>query len=263
MQKLIVILIYFLIPNLSNAQSHCSDLYGCQEEQAPGFEYKEETKTELNFNKDDVSSHCSELYGCQNEQAAGFEYSNEQEVIKKEKEHKNINELAKSRDKRGKWGINFSMTKKEIEECKTKSDCPIDSKVKIGYINIDGIDFVESFNKYLFYSDVEFKKIKKSLSSKYNLVFKKQRNPKIVGDFVPQCHRNYDESKITLTEILFMFENKNKLNEPKYICFVVEAFNVNDVRLMRIRYITEDYGNELLRLMSKIKSDKEEFIDDL
>ena len=27
--------------------------------------------------------------------------------IKKEKEHKNINELAKSRDKRGKWGLNL------------------------------------------------------------------------------------------------------------------------------------------------------------
>ena len=63
--------------NSLNAQSHCSDLYGCQEEQAPGFEYKEETKTKLNLNKDEVPSHCSELYGCQNEQAAGFEYSNE------------------------------------------------------------------------------------------------------------------------------------------------------------------------------------------
>ena len=42
MKKLFFILIYLFISNLSNAQSHCSDLYGCQQEQAPGFENTEE-----------------------------------------------------------------------------------------------------------------------------------------------------------------------------------------------------------------------------
>ena len=272
-----------------NAQSHCSDLYGCQDENSkiklPNYAKKcfstpqlsDETKVmkcTQHFDKlysgwgssTSIEQSCKdikkfkrpifidyEILDCDS-QSFSKEHFEETKSLKQKKQKKitTIISQRKKEENRGKWGINFAMKEEEVD-CGSKdfvAGCYFNGVI-VSFENIGGVSFVSSFQKnFGEFTVSKYEKLRDNLLSKYKSVSQPSSS-----DWDLWSRR--DLSLYMHDTLNHVFENIKNNKEPKYI--ILSVFSVKSNTNISVRYVNESYGRELV----KEKIMKDEYMDDL
>ena len=277
--KFIVFFVFSLSSSIINAQSNCSELYGCpdvcdrnnltQEEFSdcefrinPNKYVPRQDKTQIDaWDNNEINKYketdWSEGYDIDAVEKAKKERKKQIQIDKQ----KRFAELKNKRENKGKWGINFSMTRSEVEKCQKNSICPNDLIIK--YQKVEGKEFVNSFEKdFGKYSLEKYTKLLAKLNIRYKSVlniddFELEQLP---SSKIPSKNVMYN----AFSSVLHVFENNKKSDAPKYIVLQVTnnkpALGKNRIAVI---YETENWGKNLLSQVNEKKSREKQYMDDL
>ena len=160
---------------------------------------------------------------------------------------------------RGKWGINFSMKKKEFQnKCQLKSTGFEEYCANF----IDGVDvyFENDREKYVKFIRKVFGTFTMSkyleqaekFSSRYKLLYKPS------ADEIEKFVTSYASSGVALWGLEFLFENVNRKDEPKFVSLKVTTPFFSETIIVA-DYLKESNGKSLLKKIKK----EQEFLDDI
>lgn len=163
---------------------------------------------------------------------------------------------------RGKWGINFSMKKKEFQNKCSNSNTPGFERYCSDFI--DGVDvyFEKDGEKYVelirkrFGSFTMSKYLEQAekFSSRYKLLYKPS------ADEIEKFVTSYASSGVALWDLEFLFENVNRKDEPKFVSLkVITPITLFEGTIIVADYLKESNGRSLLKKIKK----EQEFLDDI